>query len=263
MRELQFDSGSLNINFATLSKEDLRIPFVGREDAINFTAEIFKVCEANKLLGSPVRMDYPILACAWIPGMGKTAMLNRGIEILNRVGCRGMKVSFQVQYFNGYSLQWIDHKLPIEVSFCWRLLYMAFLAGGASRYSFSEFCNRHILPRHCRHLNLPLTIKTLRYAMETARPVILEKDQSLSIFLGIDEFQKIDPDRVKAVGKLSELCSNLHEQRFMKYGQDGSTTLYPMFAGTDWGIIKKVGMSSGLPVKRVPLRPLLPAEVFT
>ena len=195
------------------------------------------------------RNQYPIPACAWIPGLGKTAMLHRGSEILDRVGVTGRQINIIVPYYNGLSLQWMDMEFSIECSFSWRLLFMVFLKGNG--VNFEQLCASNMLPFNSRGLTLTVALNTVRLALLRDRKNPLGKDEKLSIFLGIDEFQKVDESGDTAHKKLTELCQKLHGNRF-----NNQITMFPMFAGTDWTLIRASGEDSGMPVKRIAMPPL-------
>lgn len=177
--------GTYNSDVKLLSADDLRLPFVGREDAMDEIAKYFKERITARDAKIDDRMKYPIPACAWIPGLGKTGLLHQGKEILHRSGVTGKQIYIIVPYYNGHSLQWIDRELSIECSFAWRLLFMVFLKWNGPE--FADFCALKMLPINCEKL-------TLSIALQTVRVGIIDKncmDEMLNIFVGIDEFQKI------------------------------------------------------------------------
>lgn len=237
--------GTYNSDVKLLSADDLRLPFVGREDAMDEIAKYFKERITARDAKIDDRMKYPIPACAWIPGLGKTGLLHQGKEILHRSGVTGKQIYIIVPYYNGHSLQWIDRELSIECSFAWRLLFMVFLKWNGPE--FADFCALKMLPINCEKL-------TLSIALQTVRVGIIDKncmDEMLNIFVGIDEFQKIAKEEDEQRKKLTELCQKLHDNSFKS-----NITVFPLFAGTDWGLICEAGNSSSLPVKRVPMAPL-------
>ena len=238
-----------DFNVKMLSPEDLLLPFVGREAAMDEVAMYFK--KGMRAAEEDVydRNQYPIPACAWIPGLGKTAMLHRGSEILDRVGVTGRQINIIVPYYNGLSLQWMDMEFSIECSFSWRLLFMVFLKGNG--VNFEQLCASNMLPFNSRGLTLTVALNTVRLALLRDRKNPLGKDEKLSIFLGIDEFQKVDESGDTAHKKLTELCQKLHGNRF-----NNQITMFPMFAGTDWTLIRASGEDSGMPVKRIAMPPL-------
>eukprot|EP01031_Cornospumella_fuschlensis_P029578 gene29578-35705_t len=250
---LQFKShkGEYNSNVTLLSQDDLDLPFVGREDALKQISQYYKGGIDAMSRDVSDRNKYPIPACAWIPGLGKTAMLHRGREILDHVGVEGRRLYVIVPYLDGHSLQWIDRELPIEeASFSWRLLYMVFLR--SKGVNFLDLCDDAKLPVNCQALTLNLALKTVRRALRKDTNSPLGKGKKLLIFLGIDEFQKVAEGEELAIGKLSQLCQKLHDNRFNRQ----KTMMFPLFAGTDWDLIQASSNSSRLPVLRVSMPPL-------
>lgn len=59
-----------DVNVKILSPEDLLLPFVGREAAMDEVAAYFKqgICAVEKQVSD--QNHCPIPACAWIPGLG-------------------------------------------------------------------------------------------------------------------------------------------------------------------------------------------------
>eukprot|EP01032_Pedospumella_encystans_P010936 gene10936-12760_t len=241
--------GTFNSRVKLLSDFDLGLPFVGRQDALDEIAGFYEEgISANEAQVSD-RTKYPIPACAWIPGLGKTAVLHRGSEIFEILGVQGRQVHIIVPYYNGHSLQWIDKELSIESSFSWRLLFMVFLKWKG--VEFPDLCTSNKLPFNSQDLTLPIALETVRLALLKDSKHPLDPEENLSIFVGIDEFQKVAEGKSAAMGKLTELCQKLHENRFKD-----KITMFPLFAGTDWELIQTSSESSGLPVKRVTMPPL-------
>jgi hypothetical protein len=237
----------------TLSREDLNRPFVGREYLMKQATKVFQSnAESHKLGSLSDRRNYIIPAVACIPGMGKTHILNKLEEVALSAGVGAVHMALIVQYYNGQSVQWIDDSLSVECALCWRLMYVVFLRD--FELTFAEFCCGKFLPANCGALTLVITLETLRLALIEDASIKFCSTDTMVVTLGIDEFQKIAAEEADQKARLSELCLSLYSASYSR-----GVKVYPMFAGTDWGLIRDSGRSSGLPVRRLPV-PLLTAS---
>ena len=249
----------LDTRVSYLSQAELELPLVGREASLHAIASYFKSQEENRKSGSV--KQFPMLACAWNPGVGKTALLHRFDEVETTIPTDN-RIRLLVSYYNGMSCKWIDHAFAIEASFAWRLLYVAFLKGGS--ISYASFCNENHLPSNADSLTLMSAVKAIGLSFR--------KVGDIGLFIGIDEFQSIgmgldgshvspayDSD-VRSKDILSALCTLLYESRTV-VSSTNEVHIYALFAGTDWGLIQTSGQSSGLIVQRIPVPPLTPRDV--
>lgn len=242
------NEGTCNKRVRTLCEEDLARPLVGRDKTVASAAEFYKANDRAYKEGRLIdRNNFQIPACATIPGMGKTHMLNTMGEILKQAGVGTVHLALIVQYFNGQSLQWIDRLMSVECAFCWRMLFVVFAKDHG--WTFQAFCCQKVLPSNADLLTLSVTLQAVRCALENDGTI--RSDTVMILSLGIDEFQKIGVTEAEQEKKLAELCMTLYENSYTD-----AHHLYPLFAGTDWTRIQQSGRSSGLPVNRLPM-PLL------
>eukprot|EP01124_Arcella_intermedia_P005494 TRINITY_DN1324_c0_g1_i4.p1 TRINITY_DN1324_c0_g1~~TRINITY_DN1324_c0_g1_i4.p1 ORF type:complete len:678 (-),score=80.47 TRINITY_DN1324_c0_g1_i4:14-2047(-) len=167
-----------------LSPSDLAIRLVGRDKTIECLKQQFNRLIEGQLSGTVDRTQRLIPLCASIPGMGKTRLLYERDLYLPVCGSDNKYEEVIVTYGNGHSLQTVEEKMSVESSLSWRILFYVFL----EKYScskFSKFTKPTILPKNISDLTLDLVIEVIRKEKQ------YKPNQTLYLFLGIDEYQKI------------------------------------------------------------------------
>lgn len=143
--------------------------------------------------------------------------------------------------------------MPIEASFSWQLLYRFFLENNCSR-SFCEWF-RWRLPPTGGQLTLPTAFEVIKRKLRRG-----SQDQAspLYLFLGVDEYQKIDQIEASRtnfeISLLHELVGAVGD--FLCSQPSTRLIVLPMFAGTDWSITQASKIYSAVVTKQLPT-PLL------
>ncbi|GMF16859.1 unnamed protein product [Phytophthora lilii] len=137
-----------------------------------------------------------------------------------------------VPYFNGFNPQPVEKSMPIEASFSWRLLFRYFLDNNCEHKFVEWFTGR--LPRNGNNLKFYEAINVIEYKLRKT----MQSQEALYLFLGIDEYQKIEMVKDSPEDPNTSLLHELVE----KIGQflcskPSSLILLPMFAGTDLSAI--------------------------
>jgi hypothetical protein len=225
------------------SEDELALTLCGRDAAVEEMAKVFRTCFANFRERPPPddRMLYPMAVCCGMKGLGKTRMLEEWRRVFRAAQLPEPWLGVLVTYGNGHSPKDFEHHMPVEAAFSWRMLHRLFLGKGNSK---SENPEAAFLPCNAAALNLRVALRVIRAAAGELN--LAKENETLSLFIGVDEYQKIP-------GSLSALVDALSNNRAV----NGLET-HIGFAGTRWGPLS-VGGSSAPAMKRVPLRWLSPA----
>ncbi|KAG7375880.1 hypothetical protein PHYBOEH_001958 [Phytophthora boehmeriae] len=241
-----------------LAQESLEFRLVGREKTIDTASECFKKIITHARSTATDRNQVPMPVCS---GLGKTRMLEEGGTILERMKLDPKDVvRVIVPYFNGFSPQSVERSMPIEASFSWRLLYRFFLDNNCS-FAFDKWFKSR-LPRNGDQ-------QTLSGAIEVIERKLREKRQepaTLYLFLGVDEYQKIEKIGARQKDFKTSLLRELVEViADLLCLQSSSLILLPMFAGTDLGVIASgsIANPSHYVTKRIPMNLLTLDQVFS
>ncbi len=241
----------LNLDLPVHAQRELDIKLSGRDKGVRFIADAWR-----EMHMSPVadRTKFKVMVCSGLSGLGKTRMLEEWRMLFDKAGVNGPRLGIMVLYFNGRGLRTMDRVLPAEASFSWRMLHRLFLDGNKDSLNgpaLQTYFRQH-LPENAKDLTLELALLTV---LEVAKQNDILKDgERLSLFLGVDEYQKIPEVPLDAemrtplkrvLAELVNCNANIPNLR-----------LYPMFAGTDWSKMS-VARSSIEDTLRVPLQLLL------
>ena len=144
----------------------------------------------------------------------------------------------------------LDTSIGIEASFSWRLLHRFFLSqttklddSNMEYSSLSIFFHRH-LPLNAARLKLETALKVIHH-------VLCSHNETLSLFVGIDEYQRLPQQELDSL--LDLLLSTALST--------ANVCIYPMFAGTDWSKMS-IARSSHAFTDRVPMPFLTPHDAF-
>ena len=119
-----------------------------------------------------------------------------------------------------------DRHLCIECSFAWRVLHLFF----KSHYRFEDWM-RDNSPANRNELKLHLVLSTLEHYWRDNKKV----EDSLLVFVGIDEYQRLGQDNLNSL--LHVLCTNSSRNAHSKL------TFFSMLAGTDLNMTRIVRTS--------------------
>lgn len=239
---------------------ELGMQLHGREAAEQVMVNVFRQRRKN-LSKEPQpsdRMLYPMVVCSGMKGLGKTRMLEEWPRLFELAEIPKPWLGVFVNYGNGHAPKDFENQMPIEAAFGWRMLHRLFVEDNTSDIEAASWHSRGFLPQNADELSLELAFTTICIAQQ------LEHAHTLSLFLGIDEYQKIpfgpdyDPsaedqkvEREKTF--LWKLIAALVGCRSVR-----GLHLYVGFAGTRWGPMS-IGGSSVPGTKRAPLNLLSPA----
>ncbi|TMW58955.1 hypothetical protein Poli38472_007100 [Pythium oligandrum] len=244
-----------------LAQESLEFRLVGRKEAIDTASECFKniIAHANSTATDRVKVAIPV--CSGISGLGKTRMLEESGTILEQMKLDPKHVvRVIVPYFNGFSPQPVERSMPIEASFSWRLLYRFFLDMNC-KLGFDEWFESR-LPRNGAQLRLKRAVEVIERKLREK----LREPASLYLFLGVDEYQKIDKIGARRKDSTTSLLRELVEAiGALLCLKSSSLVLLPMFAGTDLGVIESssIANSSYYVTERLPMYLLSMDQVFS
>ncbi|KAG9404579.1 hypothetical protein AC1031_004780 [Aphanomyces cochlioides] len=244
-----------------LQEGSLQFRLTGRDYAIATAMQCYtKIIESSKTTAID-RTQRPIPVCSGISGLGKTRMLEEGVLILRKILKENefdCVASVIVPYYNGYVPKPVEKTMSIEASFSWRLLYRFFLAGNCM-LSFDEWVEKR-LPSNGDQLTLMLALQVIQYKLSER----LQNPPRLYLFLGIDEYQKIEnvnaPRRDPDTSLLRELVETIGD---VLCTQSSKFVLLPMVAGTDLHVISSIANSSSFVTQRLPMPLLKIQQVFS
>ena len=214
----------------------------GREKAVASIIDVMRnrLLRRERLKGELEndRFNFPVMVCCGLSGLGKTRMLEEWDLYFDGAGVPGPRVAVLILYENGHGVRSLDATIGWEASMAWRFLHRVFLEHNCvGDLSFNEWFKKH-LPSNAKDLTLRMAILTLRAAMK------IPEEQPLSVFLGIDEYQKIRDLNValECLVGVSRFCPGCE--------------VYVMMAGLEWGSLA----SSNASTKRIPMGFLAPRD---
>jgi hypothetical protein len=139
----------------------------------------------------------------------------------------------------------IEKQFSIETSFAWRLLYFFFLRR-SSGMALEVFLHKKV-PTNAHELTLRCALETVLLACRECK--LVTEQQTLCLFVGVDEYQKIAQDiRPSGAVELLDCFSTVHADPI-----DG-LALLPMLTGTELGVVGNVGSSHNANIARIPMR---------
>jgi hypothetical protein len=199
-------------------------------------------------------------------------MLEEWPNLFEVAGVLGPHLGVLVSYGNGSGPQPFENRMPIQAAFGWRVLHRLFVEGNHKTFVedncvielAKHWFDRRFLPTNADELLLDVALDVVRAGAE--RFGIVAAGDTLSLFIGIDEYQAIpygddydvsdmDQHRARKQSYLWQLVSALDGCRKLH-----GLHVYPGFAGTQWGPLSIAG-SSVPETKRVPLTLLSPQAV--
>ncbi|KAG1705589.1 hypothetical protein DVH05_003276 [Phytophthora capsici] len=244
-----------------LEAESLEFRLSGREEAITTVMGCFSDIIKFSGTGGTDRTKRVIPVCSGISGLGKTRMLEESDTIFRKMGLDPTRVaSVIVQYFNGYSFNQVEQSMLIEASFSWRLLHRFFLDGNCD-LGFCHWFEKR-LPRNGKKLTLSDAIQVIERKLRQG----MQDQDVMYLFLGIDEYQKIEqltpPRKDPKTSLLHELVAAIGD--FVS-SKTSNLVLLPLFAGTNLGVIASgpITNSSYYVTKRIPMTLLTMDQVFS
>jgi hypothetical protein len=219
------------------------------------------------------RTKFPMPVFSGMTGLGKTRMLEEWKSIFDDANVSKPSLGVLVTYGNGHSANMLDDLLPIQAGFSWRMLHRLFLEKNCAP-EYSKWDSTDFIPENASELTVDLALRVVLKLAKQFKHV--KEDETLSLFVGIDEYQKIPKGRmytekldefVKAHGtpvpdfelkKLREYTSLwLLIGALQTSCSQAGLQIHPAFAGTRWGPLSIAG-SSVPDVVRAPLRLLAP-----
>ncbi|KAF0684711.1 Aste57867_23327 [Aphanomyces stellatus] len=238
-----------------LHEESLQFRLTGREEAIQSATICYTMIIEASMTTAIDRTKRTIPVCSGISGLGKTRMLEEGKLILRKVlKEKGLEDEFNciacviVPYYNGYSPKPVEQTMSIEASFSWRLLFRFFLAENCL-IQFDKWFKKR-LPSNGNQLKLKQALEVIQHKLSER----LGNPPRLYLFLGIDEYQKIE--KVGALQNnsdtttLRELVETIGN---VLCAQSSKLVLLPMFAGTDLHVISSIANSSNFVTQPLPM----------
>jgi hypothetical protein len=242
---------------------ELSLELQGREAALNAMVHVFEQRRKSFLETPPPsdRTMYPMVVCSGMKGLGKTRMLEEWPQVFKKAGILEPCLGVFVNYGNGHSAKSFEDVMSIEAAFSWRMLHRLFVEDNYKDKDYMFWSNPHFLPSNAEDLTLEVALRVVRAGAEACGNV--GSGQTLSLFVGIDEYQKIpngpyysasanDQHVEREKTFLWKLVAALND-----YREVSGLHIYPGFAGTRWGPIS-IGGSSVPGMKRAPLSLLTP-----
>ena len=244
---------------------ELGLELHGREAAEEAMITVFRQRRQNlsKQPQPPDRMLYPMVVCSGMTGLGKTRMLEEWPRLFERAEIPKPWLGVFVNYGNGHAPKDFEKTMPVEAAFGWRMLHHLFVEGNCDDVEVASWSRQTFLPSNADELSLALAFDVVVAAAQELR--LVDADGTLSLFLGIDEYQNIPagPDYDDSTAE------NQKEEREKTFlwkliaALDGCRSirglhLYVGFAGTRWGLMS-IGGSSVPGTERAPLHLLSPA----
>ncbi|KAI3639700.1 hypothetical protein MIR68_002394 [Amoeboaphelidium protococcarum] len=160
----------------------------------------------------------------------------------------GVMVSYQ------YGFRPHTNKMTIEASFSWLLLHQCFIAGNGVT-SYDWFTKK--LPSNAGYLTLRLALKVIHQkciSLGIAKP-----DITLHVFLGVDQFYKINQVSGLKLANYELLQDLLHVLGDLMASPNPGIRIYPMFAGRKYSAT--IVPHPLTYCQRMPMNLLSPCEV--
>jgi len=240
------------------SEVELALKLCGRETAKRVTVEAFQARRMSLLLIPPPqdRTEYPMVVCSGMKGLGKTRMLEEWPQLFRDAQIPEPHLGVFVSYGNGFAPKDFENRMPIEAAVGWRMLHRLFVEDNCTEEGSNYWFDRGFLPGNADELLLHVALQVVRAGAE--RFGIVKAGETLSLFFGVDEYQKIpvgpdydavavDQHTAREQTLLWKLISALDGCRKVH-----GLHIYPGFAGTRWGPLSIAG-SSVPGTRRVPL----------
>jgi hypothetical protein len=224
----------------------------GRDEALVDAAKCFQ----NMTKSFASREDRRIPVCSGLSGLGKTRLLEEWEAIFDIAGISENRIGLLIAYYNGSMPQPIERYMTIEASFSWRLLHRLFIDGNGP--NFSTWFRNH-LPANAKDLTLEQALDVVRYKFVSSGR--LKGNDTLNLFLGIDEYQNIENVRgVPVVSKQGLLQDLLDVFGNILARSSKGIRIFPMFAGTDLSVLS-IANSSKTETIRMPMHFLSTIQV--
>lgn len=199
----------------------------------------------------PVVQDrdfYKLPICVGLPGVGKTALIDRAFEVLREISPESTVISITIPYFNGHSLQPCEKRIENPIantrSVVWRMLHRWFLErrAGLEMASFGTYMNLMAADDLSYDCDFSLALRVIRRVLVNAS--FISEETVLSVCLAIDEYQTIP-------GLLEDILQMLLDSS-IDLATNHRIHLYPIMAGTQWTKLDGAGPSTDFCVK-IPL----------
>ena len=210
------------------------------------------------------RMEYHMVVCSCMKGLGKTRMLEEWPRLFQRAGIGGATLGVLISYGNGHGPVDFESRMAIEATFSWRVLHRMFVEGNAATNHVFAWSNRGFLPANADEMTLELALGVVRAGAQEFG--VVQPDAPLSLFIGIDEYQKVpvgpeydgkveDQKQERKKTYLWKLIAALDRCRRVPL-----LHIYLGFAGTRWGPLS-IGGSSVSGMHRAPMTLLRPSAM--
>ena len=225
-----------------LDERDMELPLTCREEAMKTTLSVFgKRKEAYEERKGKDRTLFPIVVYSGMPGLGKTRMLEEWKNIFEQIGITSNMYGVVITYGNGEAPKPFEENMKIEASFGWRLLHRLFIEGNYNDRSYRSWYSKRFLPSNANDLTLDVALGVVRLYAEQALP--LRNDEKLSLFVGVDEYQKIPdgPWYSEDQNREHTLLWQLLNAMVKRYDHDIGVHLYCALAGTKFGPLDITG----------------------
>eukprot|EP00978_Attheya_sp_CCMP212_P033894 scaffold139166_cov47-Attheya_sp.AAC.1 len=267
----KLDTDAVTLHTAT----DRAFHLEDREDTKqSFIASLKKRIESFGLEKLPEdRTKFPMPVFSGMTGLGKTRMLEEWKGIFVDANVSEPFLGVLVTYGNGHSANKLDELLPIQAGFSWRMLHRLFLENNCAP-EYNKWNSLNFIPENAEKLTVDLALRVVLKLAKQFEHV--KEDETLSLFVGIDEYQKIPKGQVYNE-KLDEFVkangspvSDSAQKNLREYTSlwlligalqtscsQAGLQIHPAFAGTRWGPLSIAG-SSVADVVRAPLRLLAP-----
>ena len=243
---------------------ELGLKLHGREAAEDAMISVFRQRQESlsKQPQPQDRIRYPMVVCSGMKGLGKTRMLEEWPRLFELAEIPKPWLGVFMNYGNGHAPEDFEKTMPIQAAFGWRMLHHLFVEGNCEDREVASWSRRAFLPSNADELSLARAFDVIVAAAKEFG--LVDADSTLSLFLGIDEYQKIPcgPDynpkaenqkKERAKTFLWKLIAALDTCRSVR-----GLHLYVGFAGTRWGPMS-IGGSSVPGTQRAPLHLLSPA----
>jgi hypothetical protein len=262
---------------------DLAFELRDREDTKDFYVELLKKREKT-FRTDPMPQDrtkYPMAVFSGMTGLGKTRMLEEWEQMFKEAHVPEPYLGVLVSYGNGYSVKALDGALPVEAGFSWRMLHRLFLEDNCA-FEYNAWNSTSFIPHNAHNLTIRVALQVVRALAGECRKsksagecTVAQAGQTLSLFIGIDEYQKIPEgkdykERVDRAEKplstsdIKELRPYTYLWKLVEALQDNCKLtdlhIHPALAGTRWGPLSIAG-SSVPDAVRAPLRLLSPKQM--
>ncbi len=246
--------------------EELALALHSRQKAEEVMVEVFKKRRVAFCKEDPRsdRTNFPMVVCSGMKGLGKTRMLEEWQRLFGMAKIPEPHLGVFVAYGNGHSPKVFESAMPIEAAFGWRMLHRLFVEDNTDEEEAIHWHQRGFLPNNAYDLALDSALQVIRKGAQ--RFGLVKEGQTLSLFIGIDEYQNIptgpnfdskaeDQKREREKTFLWQLIAAFDGCRGIQ-----GLHFYLGFAGTRWGPLSIAG-SSVPGTRRAPLLLLHPQSM--